>query len=165
MTFNYVYVVWLFSLHIHVHVACYSMMTFTCLSVDRGTITQHGTLCVALLRYVWQTIVFVVEPSTSEWRFIWFNGIPPCLIIWYCMALLYDVGKSQKKSFLPFFILLQCLREFDNEKKVRLLQFVTGTCRLPVGGFSELMGEWVHVYILHLVLVNPSTFKNGILGL
>ncbi len=81
------------------------------------------------------------------------------------MALLYDVGKSQKKSFLPFFILLQCLREFDNEKKVRLLQFVTGTCRLPVGGFSELMGEWVHVYILHLVLVNPSTFKNGILGL
>ncbi|XP_064393564.1 NEDD4-like E3 ubiquitin-protein ligase WWP2 [Halichondria panicea] len=35
----------------------------------------------------------------------------------------------------------QCLREFDNEKKVRLLQFVTGTCRLPVGGFSELMGS------------------------
>ena len=29
----------------------------------------------------------------------------------------------------------------DNEKRVRLLQFVTGTCRLPVGGFVELMGE------------------------
>ena len=29
----------------------------------------------------------------------------------------------------------------DNEKRVRLLQFVTGTCRLPVGGFAELMGE------------------------
>ena len=37
---------------------------------------------------------------------------------------------------------LQCVREFDNEKRVRLLQFVTGTCRLPVGGFSELMGKF-----------------------
>ena len=35
----------------------------------------------------------------------------------------------------------QLLREFDNEKRVRLLQFVLGTCRLPVGGFAELMGE------------------------
>lgn len=24
---------------------------------------------------------------------------------------------------------------------MRLLQFVTGTCRLPLGGFAELMGE------------------------
>jgi len=37
--------------------------------------------------------------------------------------------------------LLQFVRELDNEKRTRLLQFVTGTCRLPVGGFSELMGE------------------------
>lgn len=33
------------------------------------------------------------------------------------------------------------VRELENEKKVRLLQFVTGTCRLPVGGFAELMGS------------------------
>ena len=38
-------------------------------------------------------------------------------------------------------VFTQCVREFDNEKRVRLLQFVTGTCRLPVGGFAELMGE------------------------
>ncbi|KAJ8313202.1 hypothetical protein KUTeg_009243 [Tegillarca granosa] len=31
--------------------------------------------------------------------------------------------------------------ELDNEKRTRLLQFVTGTCRLPVGGFAELMGS------------------------
>ena len=36
---------------------------------------------------------------------------------------------------------LQAVREMDNEKKARLLQFVTGTCRVPVGGFAELMGE------------------------
>ena len=29
----------------------------------------------------------------------------------------------------------------DNETRARLLQFVTGTCRVPVGGFSELMGS------------------------
>jgi hypothetical protein len=32
------------------------------------------------------------------------------------------------------------VREIDHEKRTRLLQFVTGTCRLPVGGFAELMG-------------------------
>jgi len=38
-------------------------------------------------------------------------------------------------------VVAQFVRELDNEKRTRLLQFVTGTCRLPVGGFSELMGE------------------------
>uniref|UniRef100_A0A1I8HY38 HECT-type E3 ubiquitin transferase n=1 Tax=Macrostomum lignano TaxID=282301 RepID=A0A1I8HY38_9PLAT len=33
------------------------------------------------------------------------------------------------------------IRELDNEKRTRLLQFVTGTCRLPVGGFAELIGS------------------------
>lgn len=36
---------------------------------------------------------------------------------------------------------LQVVKEMDNEKRVRLLQFVTGTCRLPVGGFTELIGK------------------------
>lgn len=35
----------------------------------------------------------------------------------------------------------QFVREIDNEKRARLLQFVTGTCRVPVGGFAELMGS------------------------
>ncbi|MEQ2161553.1 NEDD4-like E3 ubiquitin-protein ligase wwp2 [Goodea atripinnis] len=34
----------------------------------------------------------------------------------------------------------QVVKEMDNEKRIRLLQFVTGTCRLPVGGFTELIG-------------------------
>uniref|UniRef100_A0A3Q2YQE8 E3 ubiquitin-protein ligase n=1 Tax=Hippocampus comes TaxID=109280 RepID=A0A3Q2YQE8_HIPCM len=34
----------------------------------------------------------------------------------------------------------QFAKEMDNEKRMRLLQFVTGTCRLPVGGFADLMG-------------------------
>jgi len=35
----------------------------------------------------------------------------------------------------------QAVRSFDEEKCARLLQFVTGTCRLPVGGFAELIGS------------------------
>ncbi|XP_037540943.1 itchy E3 ubiquitin protein ligase b [Nematolebias whitei] len=35
----------------------------------------------------------------------------------------------------------QLVKEMDNEKRMRLLQFVTGTCRLPVGGFADLMGS------------------------
>ncbi|KAM6298704.1 E3 ubiquitin-protein ligase Itchy homolog [Aegotheles albertisi] len=35
----------------------------------------------------------------------------------------------------------QLVKEIDNEKRMRLLQFVTGTCRLPVGGFADLMGS------------------------
>ncbi|XP_051980664.1 NEDD4-like E3 ubiquitin-protein ligase WWP1 [Xyrauchen texanus] len=35
----------------------------------------------------------------------------------------------------------QFVKEVDNEVRLRLMQFVTGTCRLPLGGFGELMGS------------------------
>ncbi|KRX14510.1 NEDD4-like E3 ubiquitin-protein ligase WWP2 [Trichinella nelsoni] len=35
----------------------------------------------------------------------------------------------------------QFLRSASNEQRARMLQFVTGTCRVPVGGFAELMGS------------------------
>lgn len=44
---------------------------------------------------------------------------------------------------------LQLVKEVDNEVRLRLMQFVTGTCRLPLGGFAELMGQKripVHTY-------------------
>jgi len=33
------------------------------------------------------------------------------------------------------------VKKMDNETRSRLLQFVCGTCRVPVGGFGELMGS------------------------
>ena len=44
-------------------------------------------------------------------------------------------------NLIILLIILQFVRELDNEKRTRMLQFVTGTCRLPVGGFAELMGK------------------------
>ncbi|KFO22569.1 E3 ubiquitin-protein ligase Itchy like protein [Fukomys damarensis] len=38
---------------------------------------------------------------------------------------------------------LEFVKEIDNEKRMRLVQFVTGACRLPVGGFADLMGKFI----------------------
>ncbi|EDV25574.1 uncharacterized protein TRIADDRAFT_23972 [Trichoplax adhaerens] len=35
----------------------------------------------------------------------------------------------------------QFVRDRKNEQRIRLLQFITGTCRVPIGGFSHLMGS------------------------
>lgn len=35
----------------------------------------------------------------------------------------------------------QCVSEWDNEQKARLLQFTTGTSRIPVNGFKDLQGS------------------------
>ncbi|KAI7063301.1 putative E3 ubiquitin-protein ligase, partial [Hortaea werneckii] len=35
----------------------------------------------------------------------------------------------------------QCIRSWDSEQKSRLLQFATGTSRIPVNGFKDLQGS------------------------
>lgn len=35
----------------------------------------------------------------------------------------------------------KCIREWDSEQKTRLLQFTTGTSRIPVNGFKDLQGS------------------------
>ncbi|RXG54424.1 Alpha-amylase [Armadillidium vulgare] len=54
-----------------------------------------------------------------------------------------DINDWQKNSIYRHYTRTskQFVREIDNEKRARLLQFVTGTCRVPVGGFAELMGS------------------------
>lgn len=33
------------------------------------------------------------------------------------------------------------VESLDYDKQARLLQFITGTCRIPVGGFKDLIGN------------------------
>jgi len=54
-------------------------------------------------------------------------------------------------------LLLQVVKEMDNEKRIRLLQFVTGTCRLPVGGFTELIGTQHWLWGLSWMLCSQGT--------
>ncbi|KAK2520597.1 Itch [Columba guinea] len=60
------------------------------------------------------------------------------------------------------------VKEIDNEKRMRLLQFVTGTCRLPVGGFADLMevipGEYVtnqNIIVVLLTTIYREILVNG----
>ncbi|MEQ2211505.1 NEDD4-like E3 ubiquitin-protein ligase wwp2, partial [Xenoophorus captivus] len=47
---------------------------------------------------------------------------------------------TKNSKQIQWFWQVMVVKEMDNEKRIRLLQFVTGTCRLPVGGFTELIG-------------------------
>ncbi|KAK7878019.1 hypothetical protein WMY93_031332 [Mugilogobius chulae] len=49
--------------------------------------------------------------------------------------------KSKKKKRVLLCAVFVVVKEVDNEVRLRLMQFVTGTCRLPLGGFAELMGS------------------------
>jgi hypothetical protein len=49
--------------------------------------------------------------------------------------------RTYKKSDKQIRWFWEVVRSWDNEKRARLLQFVSGSCRLPVGGFKELMGS------------------------
>eukprot|EP00038_Savillea_parva_P006499 m.164170 g.164170 ORF g.164170 m.164170 type:complete len:1061 (-) comp12391_c0_seq1:129-3311(-) len=51
---------------------------------------------------------------------------------------IYRTYTKSSKQIVWFW---QFVRSISNEKRARLLQFVTGSCRLPVGGFKDLMGS------------------------
>lgn len=44
-------------------------------------------------------------------------------------------------AFLNDLLILQVVLSFSNEMRSRLLQFVTGTSRVPMNGFNELYGS------------------------
>jgi len=53
-------------------------------------------------------------------------------------ATMYRTYNDRSKQIVWFW---QVVASFSAEQKARLLQFVTGSCRLPVGGFKELVGN------------------------
>ena len=46
---------------------------------------------------------------------------------------------------LKFLFYIQVVASYDNEMRARLLQFATGTSRLPMNGFAELYGTYKHI--------------------
>ena len=65
-------------------------------------------------------------------------------VLWLWKVVFEDhhhISIHPTKTSPPILPILQFVRELDNEKRTRFLQFVTGTCRLPVGGFRELIGK------------------------
>ena len=50
----------------------------------------------------------------------------------------YAVGYSLSSPQIQWF--WRAVRSFDREQRLKLVQFVTGTGKIPVGGFARLMG-------------------------
>ncbi|CAH6719582.1 E3 ubiquitin-protein ligase Rsp5p [[Candida] jaroonii] len=48
-------------------------------------------------------------------------------------------GYSETDQVIQWF--WKCIKEWDSEQKARLLQFTTGTSRIPVNGFKDLQGS------------------------
>ncbi|KAF9432563.1 hypothetical protein BGZ76_010626 [Entomortierella beljakovae] len=48
-------------------------------------------------------------------------------------------GYTEQDEVIQWF--WKCIRSWDSEKKARLLQFTTGTSRIPVNGFKDLQGS------------------------
>ncbi|KAF8924818.1 NEDD4 E3 ubiquitin-protein ligase [Haplosporangium gracile] len=48
-------------------------------------------------------------------------------------------GYTEQDEVVQWF--WKCIRTWDSEKKARLLQFTTGTSRIPVNGFKDLQGS------------------------
>jgi E3 ubiquitin-protein ligase NEDD4 len=48
-------------------------------------------------------------------------------------------GYTEQDEVIQWF--WTCVRSWDSEKKSRLLQFTTGTSRIPVNGFKDLQGS------------------------
>lgn len=48
---------------------------------------------------------------------------------------------GMKWKFQVIYNFWKCILLFDNEMRARILQFVTGTSRVPMNGFCELYGS------------------------
>lgn len=57
------------------------------------------------------------------------------------------IYRHYTKQNKPIAYFWQYVRSLNNEKRARLLQFCTGTCRVPVGGFAELQGKKVAMLV------------------
>ncbi|CAF0834292.1 unnamed protein product [Didymodactylos carnosus] len=99
-----------------------------------------------------------VEPQTKAFL-LGFNEVVPSqwiqtfdereIELLLCGISKIDVGDWERNAIYKHFTesskqvqwFWQFVREITDEQRSRLLQFVTGTCRVPIGGFAELLGS------------------------
>uniref|UniRef100_A0A7N6B306 E3 ubiquitin-protein ligase n=1 Tax=Anabas testudineus TaxID=64144 RepID=A0A7N6B306_ANATE len=135
---------------IHV-LGCYKEMLYSKIIMILGEITTHELVAE------WR-LSRGVEEQTQAF-FEGFNEVLPQQYLQYfdakelevmlCGMQEIDLGDWQRNTIYRHYArnskqivwFWQFVKEMDNEKRMRLLQFVTGTCRLPVGGFADLMGS------------------------
>lgn len=79
-------------------------------------------------RNLWKLLVLGVNHCTSsQWNHLWIQ------------YLLYVIVILAQWRDLPL-LSPQAVESYDDEKRARLLQFVTGSSRVPLEGFKALQG-------------------------
>lgn len=101
---------------------------------QRNTIYRHYTRSSKQIVWFWQVCI----------RSRCYVGVAGQIDLYWPDFMLFVW--CTKLNWMCCFV-LQFIRHSDNERRTRLLQFVTGTCRVPVGGFAELMGESQSIFL------------------
>ncbi len=62
----------------------------------------------------------------------------------------YSGGYTANDDVIIWF--WKALENYDNELRARLLQFVTGTSKVPMNGFGELQGKYILCMYVHVAV-------------
>ncbi|KNE58422.1 hypothetical protein AMAG_03995 [Allomyces macrogynus ATCC 38327] len=102
-----------------------------CEMIDLQMEEQLNAFQQGLLELVPETVISAFEEHKLE---LLINGIAEFDVVWAKLSV-YLVYKESDPVIAWFW---QCVRTWDNEKRARLLQFATGTSRIPSTGFQDL---------------------------
>lgn len=89
------------------------------------------------------------DVDVNDWRqhTIYKNGYCPNhpVIQWFWKVRRHTITKGDSRCLFRLRLMVSICQQavllMDAEKRIRLLQFVTGTSRVPMNGFAELYGE------------------------
>ena len=115
--------------------------------LTRGTEEQMAQVLRGFHEIVSAELISVFEPSELEYLV---GGLSEINIDDWQRNTVYKNYESTDKVVRWFWV---CVRGMDHEQQARLLQFVTGTSRVPATGFKDLWG------MLRLVIFFPQNYN------
>nr|CDS26241.1 NEDD4 E3 ubiquitin protein ligase WWP1 [Hymenolepis microstoma] len=103
--------------------------------LNRGVTKQTEAFLKGLFEVVERSWLQVFDERELE---LLLSGMPELDVEDWRANTVYRKYNSTSKQVVWFW---QFVKSLDKEKRARLLQFITGTCHIPLGGFGELMGS------------------------
>ncbi|ORX82300.1 HECT-domain-containing protein [Anaeromyces robustus] len=104
-------------------------------SINTGVEEQLNVLRIGLYEVIPSDLISIFDERELE---LLISGVNEIDVDDWQNNTDYRSYKKDDKTVVYFW---KCVKEFDNEMRSRLLQFVTGTSRIPVTGFKDLQGS------------------------
>lgn len=102
-----------------------------------GTLTRKALNGGFLQMIIWTEFLMFI----SREKQLWF----PVMVVLRTLQNVFFTASTKRWKLLvltmSLYISTQAVLLMDAEKRIRLLQFVTGTSRVPMNGFAELYGK------------------------